>query len=86
MYVEYNHLRITGIMKSYYKKLCDLDVTPCEPNSKQQSIYREMNFIKLMIDAAKAKVEYCQSPAEGMQLYNFAKKKLEKITCSNECC
>lgn len=85
-YVEYNHLRITGIMKSYYKKLCEIDVTPCEPSTKQQDRYREMNLIKLMIDAAKAKVEYCQSPTEGMHLYNFAKKKLEKITCSSECC
>jgi|8_EtaG_2_1085327.scaffolds.fasta_scaffold117390_2 hypothetical protein len=85
-YVEYNHLRITGIMKSYYKKLCDMDITPCEPKSKQKDLYRELNFIRLMIDAAKAKVEYCQSPNEGMQLYDYAKKKLEKITCSNECC
>ena len=85
-YVEYNHLRITGIMKSYYKKLCEIDVTPCEPSTTQQDRYREMNLIKLMIDAAKAKVEYCHSPTEGMQLYNFAKKKLKKITCSSECC
>ena len=37
------------------------------------------------IDAAKAKVEFCQSPNEGMELYNFAKKKLKKITCTI-CC
>ena len=85
-YVEYNHLRITGIMSTYYKKLCEIDVTPCEPDSKQQNRYREMNLIKLMIDAAKAKVEYCQSPNEGMALYNFAKKKLLKLTCTSECC
>ena len=38
-----------------------------------------------VIDAAKAKVEFCQSPNEGMELYEFAKKKLKKITCS-VCC
>jgi len=45
----------------------------------------EMSLIRTMIDAAKAKVEYCQSPNEGMDLYNFAKKKLNKITC-DMCC
>ena len=34
-----------------------------------------------MIDAAKAKVEYCHEPKAGMQLYDFTKKRLEKITC-----
>ena len=45
-----------------------------------------MNYIKTLIDAAVAKVEYCQSPDAGMDIYNFAKKKLEKITCSTASC
>ena len=44
-----------------------------------------MYYIRTLIDAAKAKVEYCQSPNEGMELFNFAKKKLKKITC-DICC
>ena len=34
-----------------------------------------------LIDAAVAKVEYCASPQAGLELYNFAKRKLDKITC-----
>jgi hypothetical protein len=84
-YVEYNHLRTTEILTTYYKKLCELDVTPCEPSSTFKDLMGEMKYIRTLIDAAKAKVEYCQSPNEGMELYNFAKAKLKKITCS-VCC
>ena len=84
-YVEYNHLRTTEILTTYYKKLCELDVTPCEPSSTFKDLMGEMKYIRTLIDAAKAKVEFCQSPNEGMELYNFAKAKLKKITCS-VCC
>jgi hypothetical protein len=80
-YVEYNHLRVTDILDEYYKKLCSLDSQPCEPTSEIKKTYAEMSYIKTLIDAAKAKVEYCQSPNEGMELYKFAKRKLSKITC-----
>ncbi len=85
VYVEYNTLRTTTILSNYYKKLCELDVTPCEPSSTKQQLLAEMKYIRTLIDAAKAKIEYCQSPNEGMELYNFAKKKLSKITC-DVCC
>ena len=84
-YVEYNLLRISTILSSYYKKLCELDITPCEPTSVREQLLAEMKYIRTLIDAAKAKVEYCQSPNEGMELYDFAKKKLSKITC-DVCC
>ncbi len=82
-YVEYNHLRITNIMQAWYDKMCKLDIQPCEPGSDQQRLMDEMKDIKLYIDAAKAKVEYCASPDAGLELYTFAKSKLNKITCSN---
>lgn len=85
VYVEYNHLRVTELLSTYYKKLCELDTTPCEPTSTRKNTLNEMYYIRTLIDAAKAKVEFCQSPNEGMELYNFAKKKLKKITCS-VCC
>lgn len=85
VYVEYNVLRITTILSTYYKKLCELDITPCEPSSVKEQLLAEMKYIRTLIDAAKAKVEYCQSPNEGMELYDFAKKKLSKITC-DVCC
>ena len=85
VYVEYNYLRTTILLSTYYKKLCELDITPCEPTSTRKQLLAEMKYIRTLIDAAKAKVEYCQSPNEGMELYNFAKKKLQKITC-DVCC
>jgi hypothetical protein len=85
VYVEYNHLRTSGILSEYYKKLCSLQVKPCEPSSSQQQLMAEMKYIRTLIDAAKAKVEYCNSPNEGMELYNFAHTKLKKITCEI-CC
>ena len=85
VYVEYNVLRITTLLSAYHKKLCDLDLKPCEPTLDRRDVLNEMSLIRTMIDAAKAKVEYCQSPHEGMELYNFAKKKLNKITC-DMCC
>ena len=45
-----------------------------------------MKFIRTMIDAAKAKVEYGHSPKEGMDLYTFALGRLKKITCDVSCC
>ena len=85
VYVEYNYLRTTELLSAYYKKLCEIDVQPCEPSSIKKDLLAEMYYIRSLIDAAKAKVEFCQSPNEGMELYNFAKTKLKKITC-DICC
>ena len=86
VYVEYNHLRTTSIMTMYYTKLCDLDINACTPSSSKNKVLQEMHYIRTMIDAAKAKVEYCNSPDEGSELYNFALSKLKKITCDVEGC
>ena len=83
VFVEYNYLRITNIMKTWYDKLCKLDIQACEPSRDRQALLDEMMDIKLYIDAAKAKVEYCASPEAGLELYTYAKSKLNKITCSN---
>jgi hypothetical protein len=82
VYVEYNHLRTTSLMELYYRKLCKLDIDKCTPYSEREKVLEEMHDIRTMIDAAKAKVEYCSSPQAGTELLNFAKRKLEKITCT----
>ena len=86
VYVEYNHLRTTVIINDYYNKLCDLNLKACEPNTAMKELTSEMKFIRTMIDAAKAKVEYGHSPNEGMELYNYALERLKKITCDVSCC
>ena len=80
VYVEYNFLRVSKILEKYYNKLHDIDITPSEPSSTQKKLLAEMSYIRTMIDAAKAKVEYAGFQNEGWELYNFANKKLDKIT------
>ena len=69
-------------MKLYYEKLCKLDIDKCSPSSNRDGILRQMYDIRTLIDAAKSQVEYCGSPVKGMELYNYAKRKLEKINCN----
>ena len=86
VFVEYNHLRVTQLMTTYYEVLCDLDVHPCQPDSDKAELLSEMSYIRTVIDAAVANVEYCQSAAHGMQLYNYAKSRLSKISCPSGDC
>jgi len=86
VYVEYNHLRITKLMTKYYEVLCDLNIQACQPETYKQELLNEMTYIKIMIDAAVANVEYGQSAAQGMQLYNFAKDRLNRIICPSGNC
>ena len=86
VFVEYNHLRVTQLMTSNYKVLCDLDVQPKIPDSEKAALLREMDFIRTLIDAAVANVEYCNSADQGMRLYNYAKQRLDKIICPTGDC
>ena len=86
VYVEYNHLRVTRLLTTYYEVLCDLDVNACQPNSEKQALLSEMSYIRTMIDAAVSNVEYCQSAAQGLQLYSYAKTRLNKIACPSGNC
>ena len=86
VYVEYNHLRITNLLTLYYNTLCDIDVKACEPHSERKDLIDEMKYIRTVIDAAVAKTEYCNSPDEGMALYSYAKKRLQKISCKTVGC
>jgi hypothetical protein len=86
VYVEYNHLRVTKILNLYYKVLCDIDLEACYPSSDKKDLIDELQFIRTLIDGAIAKVEYCSSPSIGMEMYNYALKKLEKIVCQTVGC
>jgi len=81
VFVEYNHLRTTVILNSYYEVICGLNLANCEPSSEKQKLINEVNYIRLLIDAAVAEVEYCISPNKGMEMYNYALKRLNKILC-----
>ena len=83
VYVEYNHLRITQALNKYYKILCELDVSDCAPSSQVQSKLKELQKIKMYLEAAKAKVEVCHEPDKGMRIYKYAIKLLNKMNCTN---
>lgn len=85
VWVEYNHLRVTQTLNAYYKKLCEFDIAACEPSGEMKKLLSEMKYIRTLIDAAKAKVEYCGSPSEGLELLQYAIKKLKSIDCSSLC-
>lgn len=83
VYVEYNHLRITQALIRYNKALCDLDLAACDPPAKIKEKLEKLRLIKMYLEAAKAKVEYCHEPQKGMSLYNYAIKLLNKFECIN---
>jgi len=85
VYVEYNHLRTTQTMNRYYNLLANLEMSGCEPSADIKAQLSELRLIKSFIDAAKAKVEYAHSPEDGMGLFNYAKKRLDRLTseCDN---
>jgi len=83
VYVEYNHMRISYALNRYYNILCDVDANGCEPPLKVKQKLEQLGLIKMYLEAAKAKVEFCHEPQKGMSLYNFALKMLDKLDCVN---
>jgi len=81
VYVEYNHLRITKALYKIQGIYCDLDLGVCEPSATIKSKLSQIRLIQQQLNAAKAQVEFCHSPKKGMELYNYAVKQLDKITC-----
>lgn len=80
-WVEYNHLRQVCLLKDYYKALCTLNFYPCDTlDVDLEAKRKDLSVIKAYIDAAKAKVEWCNAPNEGIALHNFAKKLLSKFS------
>ena len=81
VYVEYNHLRITTALNRYNKALCTLDLAACDPPAKVKEKLEKLRMVKMYLDAAKAKVEFCLEAQQGMTLYNYAIKLLNKFDC-----
>jgi ribosome biogenesis protein Tsr3 len=79
VFVEYNHLRIATFMVTYQKILCHLSVSDCEPNKETTEKIERLQFIKTLVDAAKAKVEVSHNPGKGLTIYNYARTLLNKM-------
>lgn len=85
VFVEYNHLRISAALNKYQKLLCCLDGLNCDPPIEIKNKIKEAQYIRTLFDAAKAKVEFCHKPKEGMAIYKYALARLEKLACGCNC-
>ena len=79
VYVEYYYLRVCQTLNKYFNKLCELELAACEPEPDVKEDLAELRLIKSFIDAAKVKVEECNSPDQGMELLMYAQKRLQKL-------
>lgn len=86
--VTYSILRVVSLLNKYYKELCKLNLEKCEQDVVILQRLKDLRFIKSLIDAAKSKVDYCKSPKQGLEMYNYAKDMLNNyinkkcITCN----
>lgn len=85
VYVEYNHLRITYALNLVNKILCCLNLAGCEPDVQTKAKLKEVQLYYTMLKGAKAKVEYCHHPKQGMDIYNYALSQLKKLSCGCGC-
>lgn len=83
IYVEYNHLRRTKALKQYQGLFCELELDTCALPKDKEARLNELREIKSYLDAAKYYVETCHKPTKGMELYNYALKKMKAMNCSS---
>jgi hypothetical protein len=72
-------------MNKINELLCCLDVPNCEPQVPIKAKLQEVQLLTTMLKAAKAKVEYCHSPSQGMAIYNYVVTRLDKLSCGCGC-
>lgn len=84
VYVEYYHLRITSTLNTYYKEVCKVQLATCEPTPEQHDKMHDLRYIKMFLEAAKAKAEYCHSPKDAVNMLAYAQKLLKKY--QSGCC
>lgn len=85
VYVEYNHLRITCALNRVKEIYCDLDLGACEAPTEIKNKLNQIRLIQQYLSAAKANVEDCHNPKKGMELYTYAVKLLDKLSCNTSC-
>lgn len=86
VYVEYNHLRITNALNKYQEALCCIQKNfGCAPSPEILKKVQQAQLIRTYLDAAKAEVEYCHHPKDGMSTYLYAMDQLKKLLCGCGC-
>lgn len=79
VFVEYNYLRITGVMNAFNKVLGEIGLNNCSPESDTVEKLKELSYIEYLIKAAKIKVEEEDKAQEGINLLSYAVKRLKKL-------
>lgn len=83
VFVEYNHLRITLALNKYQSLLCCIQSSfNCDPAPEVKKKIMQAQFVRTLLDAAKAEVEYCHHPKNGVTTYLYALSLLDKMLCS----
>lgn len=85
VYVEYEHLRATGVLNMYFQALGNIALSPCAPSDEVLSQLRELELIKSFIDVAKIRVEEQHRAKEGIDMLIYAKNRLDKLL-NKKCC
>jgi hypothetical protein len=84
VYVQYYHLRTTRLTNRYYAEICKIQLQACEPTAEQHQRMHDLRYIKMYMDAAKAKAEYCNAPVQAVEMYTYAERLLDKYLTG--CC
>jgi hypothetical protein len=74
---------MTCALNQYEKILCNISISDCDPPAKVKERLKQLHMIKMFLEAAEAKVETCHENQEGMTLFNYAVKLLNKLDCKN---
>jgi hypothetical protein len=86
---ELNHLRTARISNLWSRELCKIHFQDCEPSREQKETLDQLRLIKVYIEGAKAKAEYCNAPSQGLEILAYAEKMLMKFVfkgCSGGDC
>jgi hypothetical protein len=82
VWIEYNYLRISQTLNTYYNILCSINLTGAEPLATEKEKLNKLRMLKMMLEGAKAKVEFCNNPEQGQLIFNYAKKQIDKLNCT----
>lgn len=83
-YEKYYHLRITKAVNIYHKELCKIQLSECEPTAEMNQHLADLRYIKMLLDSAKAKAEFCHAPDHASAMLQYANKLMRKY--QDGCC
>lgn len=85
VYVDYYFLRMSQTYNIYNQELCKLELGAYEPSVEVKARLNELSLIKSYFEAAKIKAEDCHEPNLAMELFLYAKQRLDsyRTGCNN---